>query len=154
VVYRFAKVPQRRFPEAFFAGEDRAFLLQLVGEVGNVVFSTNVECVSGHGIHICYGSGWGSQRAVWRLCHDMLWRKWMQRTVPMNKAEAKENSRQIGNIRKAFVAAVLHEVRRRRGSINFDIIRFVLNDPLVLLYVLPLTLNIMFRKVRVRGSGC
>lgn len=150
VVYRYCGFADLRFVKDIYVGEDRVFWREITGRTDRTVFSEEVEAISGAGIHICQTSGWDTPRVFWKLHHYMRWHKWLRKNGELERLERKNNAEQIRNVRRHFVLNLLHEIKERRSFANRDVLRFVLCDPTVLLYLAPMTLQELSRRLMVQ----
>jgi succinoglycan biosynthesis protein ExoW len=146
-VYRFEKFPFLRFPEAFYMGEDLTFWIELASRTKSIAFHHQVECVAGRGVHIFENSGWDSPKAIWRIHQYMKWRKWLHRTLLKDQLEIEENRKQIKKLRLDFVLNMLHEIRNGRAFANYDILRYMLTDPIAMLYMAPMIIKALSNKI-------
>ncbi|MCL2657062.1 MAG: glycosyltransferase [Betaproteobacteria bacterium] len=146
VVYRYASFPQQRFREEFvYAGEDYLFWLDLSRATPRIAFSDLIECKYGEGVNIFAGSGWGTEKSLIRLHHEMKYRKAVARLFPLNAQQALENRRIVRGLRKSFVADVLHRLMHRKPmdgvlTKQFDV------DPLSFVNFVPLAISVLLRR--------
>jgi succinoglycan biosynthesis protein ExoW len=152
IVYVWAKFKRLRFHEVAFMGEDLTFWMDLAQQTNRIAFCPDVECFAGRGVHIYESSGWGTSKAIWKIYHYMKWRKWLRDNILSTELEQHDNSREIQKLRRAFVLALLHELRRMRAFTNPDVARFFLLDPQIGLYLVPVTLRAVLGKVGWRSS--
>ena len=150
VVYRYRDFADLRFVEDVYVGEDRVFWRELTGRTDRVIFSDEMEAISGTGIHICQTSGWGTPRVFWKLYHYMKWHKWLRDNGDLDKLDQEKNAERIRNVRRHFALNLLHDLKEGRSLANRDVLRFVLCDPIVLLYLAPTTLQELRRKLIVQ----
>jgi succinoglycan biosynthesis protein ExoW len=151
VVYRRSKMQNLRFHEVSFMGEDLSFWIELTERTDRITFRPNVESIAGRGIHIFESSGWSTPGAIWRIYHYMKWRKWLQSNVLRTASENKANHKAIRELRRAFIATLLHEIRRMRAFNNPDVARFLACDPKTVFYVAPVAVGIIAAKI---GRWC
>jgi succinoglycan biosynthesis protein ExoW len=150
VVYRSGHLGDLRFVEDTYVGEDRIFWRDLNRRTDKIAFSTEIEAISGHGIHICQTSGWGTPRAFWKLQHYLTWHKWLDKHGELEGLELRANATRIKNIRQTFVLVMLHELKRGRLFKNPYFVPFIMSDPISLLYAIPMTLQVLGHKLSVR----
>ena len=150
IVFPFQALSALRFREEFFIGEDAVFCFELVKRSRKITFSANVGCITGRGIHIWQDSGWDSSRAIWRLCHDIRWRKWLGKNRLRLSEEIDENKKQINRLRKEFALNLLHEMRNKRAFRNPDIMRFFKTDPAAVLCAWHVAAQEILKKIRGR----
>ena len=146
VVYRYEKYPHLRFREEFFNGEDLIFWLELSKLNGKVVFTTNTEAFYGEGINICVGSGWGTPKALKHLQNQIKKNKYIINGFVLNKDQRKIVKRTLHEVRKSFVAALLHEIAKSH-KIDCNILLAQLKiDFAIYVFFLPILLRIIYKK--------
>jgi succinoglycan biosynthesis protein ExoW len=150
VAYRYDKFRDQRFIEFSCMGEDLNFWMDLAMHSDAIGFCSDVESVMGPGMHIFRSACWGTPKHIWRIHQYMKWRKWLQRTGSLGETEEQHNQAQISNLRRGFVVTPLHELRRSRAFKSADAVRFILDDPAVLLYLVPGTFDALRSKMRQR----
>jgi succinoglycan biosynthesis protein ExoW len=146
VVYAYRRFAHLRFPEAYWLGEDICFWVDLAVRTDRFAVSSSLACNSGPGIHIYDSCGWGTSKVIWGLCENVKWRKDMQRKLAHQREITNANQRRMNEIRAAFVAAALNDVRSGRG-LTYDAFRFIKEDWSSLLYLIPVTTNLILSKV-------
>lgn len=147
VVYRFAKYPSLRFREEFvYAGEDYLFWLELSALTTKIAFSAQCECTYGEGVNIFSGSGWGTEKSLIRLHHEIKYKKALPRLFKLNEAQAATNRAAVRNLRRSFVADVLHRVTHR-APIGKDILRNQFRiDPQTFIFSIPLAFMLVLKR--------
>lgn len=112
VVFRREGLSDIRFPEDLVVGEDDVFWLKAMRRVACSGFSGEVEVRMGSGVNISQGGAWGSDRAMQLMALNM--RKW--RRIPALFPAEKELDQlargHVKELRRLFVASVLHRMRR------------------------------------------
>jgi succinoglycan biosynthesis protein ExoW len=144
VVYRFASFPALRFREEFvYAGEDYLFWLELTALTNKIAFSSLCECRCGEGVNIFAGSGWGTEKSLVRLHHEMKYKKGIPRLFPLNETQLAANRKSVRSLRRSFVADILHRVMHRL-PIDRSVLRSHFHtDPQSFYFALPLALKII-----------
>jgi succinoglycan biosynthesis protein ExoW len=146
VVYRFAAYPLLRFREEFvYAGEDYLFWLELSSLTSKIAFSSLCECTYGEGVNIFAGSGWGTEKSLVRLHHEMKYKKALPRLFKLNNIQMTANRRSVKALRRSFVADVLHRVAHRLPIGTEILKRHFRTDPQSFYYAVPLTIAIICR---------
>lgn len=146
VVYRFEKFQALRFREEFvYAGEDYLFWLELSMLTKKIVFSSLCECRYGAGVNIFSGSGWGTEKSLIRLHHEMKFKKALPRLFQLAPAQLAANREAVSTLRASFVRDLLHRISHR-----LPIGKEILNnqfkvDPQSFLYFLPLAARIILK---------
>lgn len=138
VVYRFEKFPTLRFREEFvYAGEDYLFWLELAQQTKRIAFSALCECTYGEGVNIFAGSGWGTEKSLVRLHHEIKFKKALPRIFTLTPAQLAANRVNVKLLRRSFVADLLHRLLHRK-PIGTDLLKAHLKiDPQLLLHFLP-----------------
>jgi succinoglycan biosynthesis protein ExoW len=146
VVYRFASFRTLRFRPAFvYAGEDYLFWLDLARITDRIVFSSAREVTCMDGVNVFSGSGWGTERSLIRLHHEMKYRKAIARLYPLTQRQMHDNRATVQALRRSFVADVLH--RLAHGKPFFGVLLKQLRvDPVGVLGFVPLALGLMWRR--------
>ena len=146
VVYRFADYPLLRFREEFvYAGEDYLFWLELSTLTSKIAFSSLCECTYGEGVNIFSGSGWGTEKSLVRLHHEIKYKKALPRLFKLNNIQLSANRRSVKALRQSFVADVLHRVTHRLPIGAKFLKQHFRTDPQSFYYAIPLTLAILCR---------
>jgi succinoglycan biosynthesis protein ExoW len=151
VVYRYASFQHQRFREEFvYAGEDNMFWFDIVSATQRLVFSDLVECTFGKGVNIFENSGWGTEKSLTRLHYQMKYRKAIPRLFSLNEQQMLMNQRIVSDLRRSFVADVLHRLKRRK-PLNVDgvLVKQFKVDPLSFVSFVPLTISTL----RHRGTS-
>lgn len=146
VVYRYASVPALRFREEFvYAGEDYLFWLDLSSRTSRIAFSSECECVCGAGVNIFSGSGWGTEKSLIRLHHEMKYKKAIGRLFPLSAEQRAANQAAVRTLRQSFVADVLHRILHRKpfGAV---LRKQAGIDARSVLYFVPLALRVLLRR--------
>lgn len=146
VVYRYARFPRLRFREEFvYAGEDYLFWLDLASLTDRIAFSSDRECICGAGVNIFSGSGWGTEKSLIRLHHEMKYKKAIGRLFHLSPQQAQHNRQAIRVLRKSFVADVLHRAKHRKPLDRVPLKQFKV-DVLSLVYFVPLAIAVLLRR--------
>jgi succinoglycan biosynthesis protein ExoW len=115
VVYRYRKFSALRFREEFvYAGEDYLFWLELARMTQQIAFSSVCECRYGPGVNIFSGSGWGTEKSLVRLHHEMKFKKALNKLFRLSHEQAKSTEQAVQALRKSFVADVIHRIAHRK----------------------------------------
>ncbi|HEV2608904.1 MAG TPA: glycosyltransferase family 2 protein [Noviherbaspirillum sp.] len=123
VVYRYRKFSDLRFREEFvYAGEDYLFWLELARLTERIAFSSACECKYGPGVNIFSGSGWGTEKSLIRLHHEMKFKKALNKLFRLSDEQARSTEQAVQALRKSFVADVLHRVAHRK-PLDIDVLR-------------------------------
>ena len=153
VMYRFAKFPKLRFREEFvYAGEDYLFWLELSKLTTRIAFSSLCECRYGRGVNVFAGSGWGTEKSLQRTHYEMKYKKAVARLFSLNEVQWKENRQAVRNLRKHFVADVLHRVMHRKGTDRVLLKHFQV-DPKSFVYFVPLSIGLLAGRARGRSDA-
>lgn len=148
VVYRHEKFPDLRFREAFFNGQDYLFWLDFARLSRRVAFSSRVECDYGLGVNIYSGTGWGTEKSLYRLHNEIkLWRA-VNGFYPLTPEQRAHNDRRIAYLREQFVIDVLHRLRRGETVDRAVLGRHLRVDPLSFLAFVPVTLKVALSRLR------
>ncbi|MBB3117077.1 glycosyltransferase family 2 protein [Pseudoduganella violacea] len=146
VVYRYASFPRLRFREEFvYAGEDYLFWLDLSSQTRRIAFSSASECICGAGVNIFSGSGWGTEKSLIRLHHEMKYKKAIARLFPLSERQIEDNRRAVRTLRKSFVADVLHRLMHGKPFRDVLLKQWRI-DARSVLYFLPLAITILLRR--------
>lgn len=147
VVYRFEKFPKLRFREEFvYAGEDYLFWLELAMATKKIALSSRCECVYGEGVNIFSGSGWGTEKSLIRLHHEIKYKKALPRLFQLNGDQLAANRSTVKSLRRSFVADVMHRMRHRKPVEMGTLRQQVRVDPQSFLFFLPLAVAITLKR--------
>jgi succinoglycan biosynthesis protein ExoW len=139
VVYRYAKFPALRFREEFvYAGEDYLFWLELSQQTSKIAFSSQCECICGEGVNIFAGSGWGTEKSLIRLHHELKYKKALPRLFALNETQLGAIRSSVKTLQRSFVADVLHRLARRKPVGVRFLIKHFLVDPQFVLHFIPI----------------
>lgn len=146
VAYRYVKFPDLRFREEFvYAGEDYLFWLELSNRTKKIAFSTHCECRYGQGVNIFSGSGWGTEKSLIRLHHEMKFKKALPRFFKLTPAQLAGNQIAISTLRASFVRDLLHRISHRL-PIGREILKNQFQiDPQSFFYFAPLVARIVLK---------
>ena len=140
-VYRFANYPALRFREEFvYAGEDYLFWLELSKLTSKIAFSDLCECIYEEGVNIFAGSGWGTEKSLDRLHHEIKYKKALPRLFRLDEVQLNANQKNIKVLRKSFVADLVHRLRNRlpiRAQLLANQLKV---DPQTFFQFIPLTI--------------
>lgn len=143
VVYRFEKFPALRFREEFvYAGEDYLFWLELATLTKKIAFSSLCECVYGEGVNIFAGSGWGTEKSLTRLHHEIKYKKALPRLFRLNAAQLASNRESVTALQRSFVADVLHRLAHRKPIGGRFLLDHFSIDPQFVLYFIPVAVGL------------
>lgn len=147
VVYRYARFPTLRFREQFvYAGEDYLFWLELCTLTRRIAFSARCECRYGAGVNIFSGSGWGTEKSLLRLHHEIKYQKALPRLFKLSEPHRAANRRTVSGLRRSFVADLLHRLRHRKAIAPALLGQQWRVDPQTFLYSIPLALGIVLKR--------
>ncbi len=147
VVYRYRKFPALRFREEFvYAGEDYLFWLELSLLTNRIVFSSLCECTYGKGVNIFSGSGWGTEKSLIRNHYEMKFQKALGKLFHLNEAQLAKNRDTISNLRKSFVADLLHRLMHRKPIDQATLIGQFKVDPKSFMYFLPIVASLILHR--------
>lgn len=147
VVYRHARFPALRFREQFvYAGEDYLFWLELAGLTTRIAMSDLSECRYGAGVNIFAGSGWGTEKSLIRLHHEIKYRKALPRLFKLSGPQRALQRRLLWRLRCSFVADLLHRLRHRQAVGGALLREHCLLDPQTFVFSLPLLLTLAMRR--------
>jgi succinoglycan biosynthesis protein ExoW len=147
VVYRFEAFPKLRFREEFvYAGEDYLFWLELSTLTKKIAFSSLCECTYGEGVNIFSGSGWGTEKSLVRIHHEMKFKRAVSRIFPLTPTQLASTQAAVRVLRRSFVADVLHRLAHRRAFQQGLLREQFKVDPQTFLYFLPLALSIVLKR--------
>lgn len=148
VVYRFASFRSLRFREEFvYAGEDYLFWLDLARMTDRIAFSSAREVVYGPGVNIFAGSGWGTEKSLIRLHYEMKYKKAIARLYPLTLQQAEDNHRAVQQLRRSFVADVVHRVAHRKPFVAVLCKQLKVDAKSVLFFV-PLAIGLVLQRKR------
>lgn len=147
VVYRFARFPDLRFrPEFVYAGEDYLFWLELSRLTQHIVFSSQVEVICGKGVNVFAGSGWGTEHSLNRLHHEMKFKKALPRLFDLNVAQREANRAAVRQLRRSFIADLLHRAAHRR-PLKRNVLKEQLRiDPQTFMFAPALAMMIVLKR--------
>ena len=97
----------------FYLGEDYLFWLELSLLPTRIAFSALCECTYGEGVNIVSDSGWGTEKSLIRLHHEMKFNKALPRLFKLGDAQRASNQVTVKNMRRSFEADVLHRLGHR-----------------------------------------
>jgi succinoglycan biosynthesis protein ExoW len=147
VVYRYRKFPKLRFREEFvYAGEDYLFWLELSRLTTKIAFSSLCECTYGPGVNVFSGSGWGTEKSLIRIHHEMKYKKSLETLFALNRIQADGNKKAVAALRKSFVADVVHRLTHRRTLDRKVLIEQLKVDPQTFFYFIPLAMQLAIRR--------
>ena len=146
VVYRHAKFPALRFREEFvYAGEDFLFWLELAKLTDRITFSALCECRYGAGVNIFSGSGWGTEKSLTRLHHEMKFKKALPKLFSLDPTQLAANRQAVNTLRASFVRDLLHRIAHRL-PIGREILKSQFKvDPQSFYYLVPLAARIVLK---------
>ena len=147
VVYRYAKYPSLRFREEFvYAGEDYLFWLELSALTKKIAFSVLCECTYGEGVNIFSGSGWGTEKSLIRLHHEIKYKKALLQLFKLNDRQLEANRKAVKALRRSFVADVLHRLTHRQ-PIGAALLKNQFRiDPQTFIFSIPLAFMLAFKR--------
>jgi succinoglycan biosynthesis protein ExoW len=146
VVYRYAKLPGLRFREEFvYAGEDYLFWLELSKLTTKIAFSPLCECRYGMGVNVFAGSGWGTEKSLIRLHHEIKYKKALPRLFKLNEQQLEANQREVKTLRRSFVADLLHRITHRAPLDNQILKSQFRVDPGSFILFIPIALRIVLK---------
>lgn len=147
VVYRVAPFASLRFREEFvYAGEDYLFWLELVRAGARIAFSARQECRYGAGVNIFSGSGWGSEKSLVRLHHEIKYRKALPRLFELSAPQRTTNRHTLSTLRHSFIADLLHRLRHHKPVDRALLGRQWSVDPQTFIFAVPIALRLMLRR--------
>jgi succinoglycan biosynthesis protein ExoW len=147
VVYRAARFASLRFREEFvYAGEDYLFWLELVRAGARIAFSDQPECRYGTGVNIFSGSGWGTEKSLVRLHHEIKYRKALSRLFELSAPQRTLNRHTLSTLRRSFVADLLHRLRHHKPIDRALLGRQWFLDPQTFLFALPIAVRILLHR--------
>jgi succinoglycan biosynthesis protein ExoW len=147
VVYRYPKFSKLRFREEFvYAGEDYLFWLDLSSLTKKIAFSSRCECTCGAGINIFSGSGWGTEKSLIRIHHEMKYKKAISKLFSLTQEQTVSNNTAIALLRKSFVADVLHRLAHKRSMDKSVLFKQFKIDPQSFFYFIPLAMLLAIRR--------
>jgi succinoglycan biosynthesis protein ExoW len=114
VVCRYERIRNLSFRQEFFNGQDYLFWLDAARAGLRFVFSAAKECHCGTGVNIYAGTGWGSERSLFRLANELQVWKFVGGEFDLAPAQVDANIARIGRIRDEIVRDILHRVLRRK----------------------------------------
>jgi succinoglycan biosynthesis protein ExoW len=148
VVYRYARFPALRFREEFvYAGEDYLFWLELAGLTARIAMSDLNECRYGAGVNIFAGSGWGTDKSLIRLHHEIKYRKALPRLFKLSGPQRALQRHLLWGLRRSFVADLLHRLRHRKAIGPALLRKQWAVDPQTFVFSLPLALALVLAPV-------
>lgn len=137
MAYRFDRFPDVRFRESLFQGEDRLFKLTLGQSLGRVAFSPRIYAEEGEGVNIFDKSGWKTEGYLRLTSNYISLSRLVLDEVRLDEKQRAFVRGQLGGSRRAFVAAVLHQLWHRK-SLDWALVRATLRrDPLGGVLFLP-----------------
>ncbi|MGA8148702.1 MAG: glycosyltransferase family 2 protein [Gallionellaceae bacterium] len=147
VVYRYRKFPTLRFREEFvYAGEDYLFWLELSLLTNRIAFSSFCECTYGKGVNIFAGSGWGTEKSLIRNHYEIKFQKALPRLFHLNGRQLANNRDAISNLRRSFVADLLHRLVHRKPIDQATLIEQLKVDPKSFIYFLPIVASLKLQR--------
>lgn len=146
VAYRFAKFPDLRFREEFvYAGEDYLFWLELSNRTKKIAFSTQCECRYGEGVNIFSGSGWGTEKSLIRLHHEMKFKKALPKLFKLTPVQLAANRQSVTTLRASFVRDLLHRISHRLPIDREILANQFKVDPKSFFYFIPLAARVVLK---------
>lgn len=113
VVYEFRKFPRQRFQTEYrHMGEDYLFFADIARAGPRYAFSWTPEVRCGRGVNIFVNAGWGSSHFLERLCDEMRFRRYVERTYHLTPAQMRKNTKVIQRIRHDFLRALVSHLKR------------------------------------------
>lgn len=147
VVYRFSKFPSLRFRAEFvYAGEDYLFWLELSTLTNKIAFSSECECTYGEGVNIFAGSGWGTEKSLIRIHYEMKFKKVLPKLFQLGPGQLKANRLAVSELRRSFVADVLHRLSHRKPIETGTLRHQFRLDPQSFVYFIPLAVANVLRR--------
>ena len=147
VVYRYELFPKLRFRVEFvYAGEDYLFWLELATLTKKIAFSSLCECTYGEGVNIFSGSGWGTEKSLVRIHHEMKFKRAVSRIFPLTPPQLASTQAAVRTLRRSFVADVLHRLAHRRAFQQGLLREQFRVDPQTFVYFLPLAVSIVLKR--------
>ncbi|WP_026340864.1 glycosyltransferase family 2 protein [Thioalkalivibrio sp. AKL10] len=150
MAYRLDRFPEVRFRESLFQGEDRLFKLTLGQSLGRVAFSPRIYAEEGEGVNIFDKSGWKTEGYLRLTSNYISLSRMVLEEIRLDPKQRAFVRGQLADSRRAFVAAVLHQLRHRK-PLDWSQVRATLRrDPAGAALFLPNTLRLATRRL---GGG-
>lgn len=113
LIYRFERFPQLRFNEQLLNGQDRLFKLQLCHATNRVAFSADTLAAEGEGVNIFDNARWGSPKSLQFLSNYIRLSRLLLRDLELSEHQRRLVNAQLGVLRHAFAATMLHLLSAR-----------------------------------------
>lgn len=154
VVYRFSKFRSLRFRTEYrYAGEDYLFWLEICRLTNKIAFSSQRECVYGHGVNVYSGSGWGSDTALECIHDDMKYRQFVIDKMKPSQEQIDALSNKFIELRHTFIRSVFHNLLQGK-VVHKDVLWAQLRlDPRSLLALVPILAETCLAAFRRVSSG-
>ncbi|WP_026329847.1 glycosyltransferase family 2 protein [Thioalkalivibrio sp. ALE12] len=151
MAYRLDRFPGNRFPEGLMQGEDRFFKLQLAQSIGRVAFSPHIYADEGEGVNIFDKSGWKTDGYLRLTSNYIALSRMVLDEIRLDASQRAFVRGQLADSRRAFVAAVLHQLRHRK-PLDWAQVRATLRrDPTGTVLFLPNVLRLVAGHLGVKG---
>lgn len=142
VAYKLSIARNLRFKNEYrHAGEDHLFWMALSQYSEKTIFSKNVEAFCGEGINIFSSSSWGSNQAITRIYHDLLFKKSISKQFTLSTEQSKIVNDHITVLRVSLAQNLIHKIFNKKPLELLACKRIFALDPFSF-FILPL--NIIF----------
>lgn len=144
LMYNFKKLPEIRFCEYLFNGQDIVFMLDILQKTNTVIFCTELAVKMGHGVNIWAGAKWGTIKMIDRTFNEIqLTHTIMKRYKLSNDIHCLLKNR-LANRRFEIVKNILHFLRHGKKFNFVRLVRKAFCDPAFFLFFPPLVFKIFF----------
>ena len=151
MAFRLDRFPGIRFRESLFQGEDRLFKLTLGQSLGRVAFSPRIYAEEGEGVNIFDKSGWKTDGYLRLTSNYIALSRMVLDEIRLDASQRAFVRGQLADSRRAFVAAVLHQLRHRK-PLDWAQVRATLRgDPTGAVLFLPNVLRLVAGHLGVKG---
>ncbi len=151
MAYRLDRFRSNRFPEDLKQGEDRFFKLQMGQAVERVAFSPRIYADEGEGVNIFDKSGWKTDGYLRLTSNYIALSRMVLDEIRLDASQRAFVRGQLADSRRAFVAAVLHQLRHRK-PLDWAQVRATLRgDPTGAVLFLPNVLRLVAGHLGVKG---
>lgn len=153
MAYRLDRFRSLRFPESLYQGEDRVFKLRLAQELDQVAFSPKIYAEEGEGVNVLDKSGWKTEGYLRLTSNYIAMSRRILEEIELNSQQRAFVRRQLDDSRRAFAAAILHQLRHRK-PLDWARVRSTLSqDPKGAMLLFPNLFRIVGQHLIDRTKG-
>jgi succinoglycan biosynthesis protein ExoW len=156
VVYRLSALPQLFRTDLRTAGEDHFFWLEAASRKVKTAFCTASNVRLGYGVNIYAGTEWGSPEQLWQIFYNHLYIKDAARHLSVEGSYRQAFKARMHRYRHDFINNMISAfLGGRRWQVAPVTVKFLLRDPLTVLWIPPIVIGRLRARLRngLRGAA-